>query len=105
MGGLTGGTDRLEWKYYRQDEAPPQELTREPLDGRVYCREELPMHTESWDMLLPEGRRMFDVMGLAFYSNLYDVLRGGRELVDKLDHVRRQIAVIEECFRQNPAFK
>ncbi len=103
-GGLTGSTDHLEWKYYLDEQAPETELTREPLEGRAYCREELTWHTDSWDMKLPEGQKMFDVMAFAYYSNLYDVLRNDGELEAKPEHIRQQIAVMEECFRQNPIF-
>ena len=40
--------------------------------------------------------------GEQFYLNLYEVIRNHASLAVPLDDVRRQIAIIEECFRQNP---
>ena len=34
--------------------------------------------------------------------NLYEGIRNHASLAVPLDDVRRQIAIIEECFRQNP---
>jgi scyllo-inositol 2-dehydrogenase (NADP+) len=101
LGGLTGDTKSIQWKYYVPAEAPPQHLTREPLEGRRYCSEALPMHEESWEVP-PEQANMFDYMGLAFYANLYEALTKGSPLAVPLSHVRQQIAVMEECHRQNP---
>lgn len=100
-GGLTGTMTHLEWKYYRESEAPQHALTREPLQGRAYCREDLPMHEEQWDAS-EEERDLFDYMGKALYRNLYAHMTEGAPLEVTVDQVRRQIAVIEECHRQNP---
>jgi len=43
-------------------------------------------------------------MGTKFYSNLYEVLTQGAELEVKLEHVRQQIAVIEQAHQQNPGY-
>jgi scyllo-inositol 2-dehydrogenase (NADP+) len=100
-GGLTGDTKNIQWKYYVPKEAPAQHLIREPLEGRRYCGEELPMHEETWEVP-QEQSNMFDYMGLSFYANLYEALTAGAALTVPLSHIRQQIAVIEECHRQNP---
>jgi hypothetical protein len=41
-------------------------------------------------------------MAQAFYGNLYDALTAGAPLAVPPSQVRQQIAVIEECHRQNP---
>ena len=101
LGGLDATTTHIDWKYYKPEEAPEQHLTEEPLPGREYCREELVWHEESWDM--PDSQsNLFDTIGLGYYNDLYDVLTSGKEPVVRVAQVRRQIAVIEECHRQNP---
>jgi scyllo-inositol 2-dehydrogenase (NADP+) len=104
QGSLTGTMDHVEWKWFKPEEAPPQKLIREPLPGRKYCQEDLQWHTESWDFP-KDGPPLFDVMARAFYLNLHAVLAEGKPLEVPLDQVRRQIAVIEECHRQNPLSK
>lgn len=98
-GGLTGTMTHLEWKYYRQEEAPRRELRTEPLPDRAYCREDLPMHEEHWDASEAE-RNLFDFMGTAFYRNLHAHLTEGAPLEVTIGQVRRQISVIEEAHRQ-----
>jgi hypothetical protein len=41
-------------------------------------------------------------MSAQFYRHLYKTLTGGAPLVITPEQVRQQIAVIEECHRQNP---
>jgi scyllo-inositol 2-dehydrogenase (NADP+) len=100
-GGITGKMTSLKWKYYKEEEAPKQALTREPLEGRAYCREDLPMHEETWEAS-EEEKNLFDYMAKKLYGNLYDALTKGSPLEVTPDQVRQQIAVIEECHRQNP---
>ena len=99
-GSLAGTTEHLEWKFYKPEEAPKQTLTREPLPGRTWCSEELQWHAGSWDR--PQDVGLFDSMASDFYRNLYDALVEKKPLEVLPRHVRQQIAVIEECHRQNP---
>lgn len=99
-GSLVGGMEHMDWKYFKLDEAPRQVLTREPIPGRAWCREDLPWHEESWDR--PTEGPGLDVMAKSFYTNLHEALVEGSPLAVKLEEVRRQIEVIEECHRQNP---
>lgn len=100
-GGLTGDMKRINWKYYAPAEAPSQKLQRQPLPGRQYCREDLPMHEESWE-IPPSESNLFDTMAGKYYRNLYAALTEGAEMTVKPQQVRRQIAVMEECHRQCP---
>lgn len=104
LGGLTGNTTQLKWKYYKPAEAPKQDLKREPIEGRRYCREDLVLHEETWEVP-KEQTNLFDTMALQFYDNLYNALTNGEELIVKPEQVRQQIAVVEECHRQNPLSK
>jgi hypothetical protein len=103
-GGLAGTTDHLDWKYFNPEEASEQHLTREPLPGRAYCTELLKWHTGIWDTPaeLSGSGALFDVMAMSLYANLYAALKHGTSLDVTPEHVRQQIAVMEECHRQNP---
>jgi len=103
-GGLSGDTSRLEWSWYDPAEAPPVSLTTTPLskaDGTpAYCSDALVWHTDGWQA--PEGFDLFGSMSAAAYAMLHRVLTEGAPLEVTVEQVRRQIAVIEECQRQNP---
>ena len=104
-GGLAGNASHIDWKYYTPSQAPRQRLTRSPIckpDGTpAYCRERLKWHTRSWDV--PKSKRdLFGSMAAQFYSSLYGTLTRGAPLVVKPEEIRQQIAVIEQCHRQNP---
>ncbi|MBI2299720.1 MAG: Gfo/Idh/MocA family oxidoreductase [Armatimonadetes bacterium] len=101
LGGLTGSTSELKWKYYKPDEAPAQQLLREPLPKQAYCSEQLPLHEETWTVSSAQSG-LFQTMSEAFYGDLYRSLTEGAPLVIKPERIRQQIAVIEECHRQCP---
>ncbi|WP_168122122.1 Gfo/Idh/MocA family oxidoreductase [Paenibacillus sp. HB172176] len=105
-GGLQGSNERLEWKYFKPDEAPAQHLITQPLVDRKgmpsYCRETLIWHTENWKLDLPEGKSESEEMTEQLYAMLYRSLVHGDELAIKPQQVRQQLALIEECRRQNP---
>jgi scyllo-inositol 2-dehydrogenase (NADP+) len=105
LGGLKGSTTHLDWKYFVPSEAPPQKLIRTPLmqaDGTpAYCGETLAWHDDHWDV--PETQLdLFDAITRAYYDMLYRTLTESAPLVVTHQQVRQQIAVIEECHRQNP---
>ena len=100
-GGLTGGTNEMKWKYFSPAKAPKQRLLRDPLPGRQYCREQLPWVEKTWTVP-PKQADTFAYMAAQFYRHLYKTLTEGAPLVITPEQVRQQIAVIEECHRQNP---
>ena len=104
-GGLIGTMTHIDWKYFKEEEAPKQQLILEPLekpDGTpAYCGEELKWYEESWD-IPDEEKNLFQTMAKAFYNMLYKTLTEGAPLEVTPLQVRQQIAVIEECHRQNP---
>ncbi|MDF2962542.1 MAG: oxidoreductase [Paenibacillus sp.] len=106
-GGVKGTASHLDWKYYKPEEAPKQELTRAPYvnaDGDpAYCREELIWHEESWDFVDEFNLGPFDHMAREYYLKLHDTLTEGAPFEITLEQVRQQIAVMEESHRQNPA--
>ncbi len=100
-GGATATPGVVEWKYYRIEDAPPHPLVTTPLPNRAYCSEKLEWYENRW---ADTGSRGAAWMGEKLYRNLFDAIRNGAPLIVTIDDVRRQIAVIEECRRQNPAF-
>lgn len=104
-GGLIGTAGRIEWQYYLPGEAPPMRLRRRPIakpDGTPsYCVDSLKWHKKAWSV--PKSQRdLFSVISGGFYTMLYKSLTQGAPLEITPEQVRRQIAVIEECQRQNP---
>lgn len=102
-GSLKSTMTEMEWKYYVEDEAPAQHLTRDPLcksDGTpAYCGEKLEMHTERWSA---SDSGAFSDAVANYYNMIYDYLTDGVPMEITPRQVRQQIAVIEECHRQNP---
>ena len=100
-GGLAGDTMALRWRYYDPAKAPRLKLMAGWSDNRRYCREDLPWREETWT---PPATQYtgYQLASQRFYDNLHDVLTAGAEPVVTPQQVRRQIAVIEECHRQNP---
>ena len=100
-GGLTGNMTQVTWKAYDPAAAPPMALVREPLPGPSYCKDSLTMVERTWRV--PDSQKdLFNSMAAKFYGNLYRALSAGEPLVIPPEHVRQQVAVIEECHRQNP---
>lgn len=104
-GGLKGSMEHMDWKYFKPEEAPEQKLIRTPLsdsDGSpAYCSEKLKWYEESWDVPADEAD-LFTTISSRYYEMLYRSIVDGAPLEVKPEEVRQQIAVIEECHRQNP---
>jgi scyllo-inositol 2-dehydrogenase (NADP+) len=99
-GGLTGGVGGIKWRYFDPAKAPRQQLMTGWSDKRGYCKEVLPWVEETWEP--PKSDiDVYQLNAKSFYDNIYDVLTGKGKLIITLEQVRRQIAVIEECHRQN----
>lgn len=100
-GGLAGTSGEIKWRYFNPKRAPKRELVREPLPNRQYCSEKLPWVEKAWTV--PKAKSdLFGGMSKQFYRHLYRTLTEGAPLVITPEQVRQQIAVIEECHRQNP---
>jgi scyllo-inositol 2-dehydrogenase (NADP+) len=98
-GGLTGGRDGLTWRYFDPTTAPKHEMWLWSVDRR-YCREQLDWIEKTWTPdEVPESARYGSDR---FYDNVYDVLENGAERLITPEQSRKQIAVMEECHRQNP---
>jgi scyllo-inositol 2-dehydrogenase (NADP+) len=99
-GGLTGGRAGLKWRYFDPKKAPRQRLHRDWSIKRGYCAEQLPWVEGSWTAPALELSEV-DYVSKCFYDNVYDTLVNGAKLVVTPDQVRRQVAVLEACHRQN----
>jgi len=112
-GGLQATADSVEWRWFDPAVAPSQRLIREPLaqpDGTpAYCGEKLPWQTGKWPEAQAAGATAAGYtpsaplasMSAALYGMLFRTLREGAPLEITPEQVRRQIAVIEACQRQN----
>lgn len=103
QGGLSGNMERLSWKYFKPEEAPVQHLIRNPptdANGNpAYCHETLTWYEDSWELQAADGA---GGMAESFYRTLYNSIVHGTPLEVTPHHVRRQMAIMEECRRQNP---
>ncbi len=95
----------IDWKYYKLEEAPVQRLIKTPLvdsnGDPAYPVEQLKWYEDSWDV--PEEQKdSFQAASKMFYDMLYKTLVDEAPLEVTPQQVRQQIAVIEECHRQNP---
>lgn len=107
-GGMKTTASEAEWRYFKQSEAPKYKLVREPISlpdkTPAYCNgadtRPLKFYTKKWK--LPKSKsNLFDSMGHQFYQMLYKTLTKKIPLEITPQQVRQQIAVIEECHRQN----
>jgi predicted dehydrogenase len=96
-GGIAGGARKLTWRYFDPSLAPKHDMWLWSVN-RAYCREELDWVEETWT-LQPESEKHASER---FYDNVFDVLRNGADPLITPEQSRKQIAVIEECHRQNP---
>lgn len=102
-GTLKGGEQTFKWKYFVTEEAPKQELTTVPLRNEkgepIYCREALPFKEFTWEIDKEAG--IDNDKGIAFYKSFYKKLTEGAPMLVTLDHIYKQIKIIEEAHRQN----
>lgn len=116
-GGMRATTSSAEWKYFNPAECPPRKkMTLDPLRDAnglpMYPREQLVWHEGKWPEAAPaagDGAKAYSPATAAssnmtgmFYAMLHRTITTGARLEVTPDEVRRQIAVIEECRRQNP---
>lgn len=114
-GGMKVSNSEASWRYYDPATSPELVLHREPLekaDGTPsYPGEQITWQTGSWPEA-KEGDAAVDSYVAAnpdsnmtgdFYAMLHRTLTSGAPLEVTPQQVRRQVAVIDACRRQNPA--
>lgn len=104
-GSLRGSMTHLDWKYFDPEAMPKRRVQLTPMVNEsglpAYCSEKIPWIEESWDM--PEDQPpLFPYMSKKYYDLVYDTLVNGADFPIKPEQMIIQIAVIEECHRQNP---
>ncbi len=119
QGGMKGSQTSLEWRYFKPSEARKIELVDTPLSNAeglpTYCGganpDNLEWYADAWPVSTNPKEKADSAYGAynppssmakSFYTMLYDVIVNGAPLTITPEQVRRQIAVIEECQRQNP---
>ncbi len=108
LGSLAGNAHALRWKYYDPRKAPRQKMWRWSVN-RQYPAETLPWVEEQWsvDEGISTGAKSgytlpsFQAGVALFYQNIRSAMLHKTPLLITPAQVRRQIAVIEECHRQN----
>lgn len=103
-GGLKADSAAVTWKYFIPEDAPDQHLVRGTLEGAgrlpAYCGEKLDFYEETWHANKVAEDSKYWVR--KYYEQLYAALTDGKPMDVTLEQVRRQLAVMVECYRQNP---
>ena len=105
-GGLRGTTREIEWRWFNPASAPRRRLIRAPIVNAqglpAYCESEnLNWVVRKWTV--PKSQTdLFKTIGTRYYRHLHKHLTQGGPLEVKPEQIRQQIAIIEECHRQNP---
>lgn len=104
-GGLKATADDAEWRYFNPSAAPRRRGTTTPIHNAdkspAYCAEKLKWTTRRWKAP-PSKQDLFHSMGATFYRMLHKHITAGAPLEITPAQVRQQVAVIQECHRQNP---
>ena len=105
-GTLRGSGDHLEWKYVDWTKYPARPLDMVPLAGRTYCSEKLEFSTGEWSETPGQtdggaGAKPAPLPTLKLYDTLYRAIRLGEPQVITPEQIRRRVAVLETCYRQN----
>jgi scyllo-inositol 2-dehydrogenase (NADP+) len=98
-GGMAGNFTALKWRYYDPAQAPKQKLMKGWSHNRTFCNETLSWTEDSWKCEIPD---LFQTLSGAFYNNVHEVILKKAQPVVTLAQVRRQVAALEACHRQNP---
>lgn len=108
-GTMVANSEEVRWTYYDPEQAPEPPFWPHWSENREYPHEELDWTEKIWRI---EDRDLRHSVGYTlrslpsgpekFYNNIHGVLIHGERPLITLAQARRQIAVIEECHRQNP---
>ena len=106
-GGLSGNATQLKWRYFDPTAAPSQKMWNWSVD-RKYNSEELPWVEEEWSLDNAKQQHAVGYTLTSFqsgperiYNNIYNVINNKEKLLITPAQARKQIAVFEECLRQN----
>jgi predicted dehydrogenase len=104
-GGLKGSMTEIEWQYFDPKKSPSPKLILKPLckpDGTpAFPSDAIEWIKKSWQV--PKSQAdLFSVISKRFYHMLWRTLAHGAPLEITPEQIRQQVAVIEECQKQNP---
>ena len=109
LGTMRSGAAEVRWRWYDPEQAPRPGFWENWSVDRKYPDEQLPWSEDVWrleeeslDQAVGYTLRSLPSGAKRFYLNVHDVLHARAEPLITTTEVRRQIAVIEECHRQNP---
>ena len=109
QGSLRGTGDTVTWKYYKPEDEIGHTVQKAPLEaaGRMpsYCVEPTPLKFYEETYKIPERHTWMVPWGVEYYKQLYAALTEGKPMDVKLEQVRRQIRLVEECHKMNPLSK
>ena len=107
-GTLVANADEVLWKYYDAARVPWPKFWKKWSVNRSYPHENLPWVEKQWDLAGSKKTfftgytlRSYQSGTQRFYDNIHDVLVNGANLLITVPQVRKQIALIEACRRQN----
>jgi scyllo-inositol 2-dehydrogenase (NADP+) len=107
LGGLTGNSQLLNWRFFDPTQAEKHRMWKKWSVDRNYPEEKLPWSKRTWtyrpkkDLGTGYTIRAFPSGTTRIYQNLHDILTGNAEQLITHAQVRQQIAILEECHRQN----
>ncbi len=101
-GGIKSTLTHLQYKYFKEEEAPEQKLILEPLsheDGSpAYCGEQLKWYEFDEDL---SGSAFTSAVD-EYYTMVYNHLVNGGELVITPEKIKQEIALMEKIHEENP---
>lgn len=104
-GAMKVYSNKIVYKYFTDEECPMFALEHKSLHrpdgGPAYCTNNIQWHEETVT-LDADVMNAFGKCSSGFYHDLYDHIVNGKELFMKPEHVKAEMAIINEIERQNP---
>lgn len=100
QGGIVGGPDKLDYKYFDPAALPARQLDPKPTPDRSYNSEAYPWVQKTW--LASDDPSPGSVQ---FYHDVFAALRENVPMPITPQQVRAQIHVIEQCKQQSPLYQ
>lgn len=101
-GSLRATLSKIEYKYFRTEDALDHEIILEPLENKdrmpVMCSEKLPF-IEVEQVVSGDA---FGMGTMKLYNDVYDHIVFDKPLTVSNEKIKQEIAIMEEAHRQNP---
>lgn len=99
-GGIVGGPERLDYKYFDPSGLPKRRVDPKPSPDRSYNSEQYPWVEKTWLASADNSPG-----AIQFYRDVFASLREKRRMPVTPDQVFRQIRVIEQCHKMSPLYR